>query len=510
MTSMKSGARRALVPAVAALAAAALLLSGCAPEGTAAPDSESAKQQRAFAAVYEQSLDWGFCGDDEAASEEMAAQLRDAGGRVEGMTCATIRAPFDWNDPSNDKTIGLRAVFFPSTGAGEKIGTLFSNPGGPGGSGINFAAGMTVGPTFEALQAQYDFIGFDPRGIGASSPLQCESSSSLLELDLARCAEEDPLALSMGTTQVARDMELMRHLLGEDVLNYAGFSYGTVIGASYLTLFPERVGRIMLDSAWPSDWSSPLGSYLQSEAIVQAMSQLLEGCGQQYEVSSCPVASGTQFDDTLLRLDAQPLVASDGTEIDGSMFEGYLTSGLYTLQEGRERALDTAGRAISGEQAAIDELAAQMATGGSKVGLSGMVVRCLSSPRNPGIMDVYRYIEAHGLPEHLGGPEINDETLKRWIDLGCDGLPDSGEDNLMFSNASERPVLVFGITGDHATPYAGAQQMVEELGNARLVTLEGSGHIASFQGRSKCADDIATAFMLRGELPAAGTVCADD
>ena len=105
---------------------------------------------------------------------------------------------------------------------------------------------------------------------------------------------------------------------------------------------------------------------------------------------------------------------------------------------------------------------------------------------------------------------MTDDTLRQFFELKCEGLPDSGEDYLNFSNAGESPMLVFGVTGDHATPYEGAKQLVKELGNATLVTLEGAGHIASYQNRSTCVDDIATAYLLKGEMPAAGTVCTDD
>lgn len=473
-------------------------------------ESESARQQLAFPDIYAQEVQWRSCGPDGADAEQMLDALRAVGGRVDGMRCATITAPLDWDDPSNDATIRLAAVHIPSTGDSEPIGTLLSNPGGPGASGVEYTIGMTVGPGYAPLQEQYDFLGFDPRGIASSSPLECETDTEIFELQLAECADQDPIAGSMGSAQVARDMELMRHLMGDERLHYAGFSYGTVIGASYVTLFPERVGRIMLDSAWPTDWSSPLGTYQQREAIAAATIDLLERCGTSYAVTSCPVDGEASFLAQLSELETTSLVASDGTEVGPATYRGYLTTGLYQLQAGRETVLDVAGRAITGDQSAIDAIAAAMSGGGTSVDLSGMVVRCLSSPRDPGIIDVYRYINEHGLPTVLGGPEINDTTLRPWLDLACDALPDSGEDHLTFTNRSDQPVLVFGITGDHATPYAGAQRLVEELGNATLVTLDGSGHIATFSGRSTCADEIALAYLLRGELPTDGMVCTDD
>jgi len=502
--------RTALVTA-GALTALTLFLGGCAAASGIVPDdgdSASASQQAAFPELYGQTIDWHRCGGDAETAAQLEAALRDAGGRIDGMRCAQVTAPLDWTDTSTGATIKLGIVHIPATGDAAPIGTLLSNPGGPGASGIEYTIGMAVSPSFATVHERYDLLGFDPRGMSASTPIECDAESSILELNLARCAEADPLAASMGSAQVARDMDLLRHLVGDSQLHYTGFSYGTVIGASYVTLFPERVGRVMLDSAWPSNWSSPLGTYQQQEAIVASTVEMLERCGELYHVDRCPAEGEASLLALLTELDATPLIASDGTALTGSMLRGYLTSALYQLQAGRTDALDVAGRAVAGEVSAIDALTAAMRDGGSRVGLSGMIVRCLSSPRDPDVLGVYRYIEGHGLPVPLGGPEITDDSVKPWLDLACDALPDSGEDHLRFSNASEHPVLVFGVTGDHATPFAGAQQLVDELGHATLVTVESSGHIATFNGRSSCADDIAIAYLLRGEMPAAGAVCA--
>lgn len=506
----QSGAPRRTATTLAAMATlAALLLSGCANLAGPAEETESALQQRIFRAIYEQQVDWQECGPDFGYREELEDYLTEMGAHVEGLRCATILAPLDWDDPKNEQTIELSTLHIPATGD-SPVGTLFSNPGGPGASGTELALGLTADEHFAAVHEQYDLIGFDPRGIARSSPIECENETSIFELQLALCADEQPLALSMGTAQVARDMELMRSLVGDESMHYAGFSYGTVIGATYATLFPERVGRILLDSAWPSDWSSPLGGYLQHEANVFATDELLAGCTSEYQVQLCPIGDEAALVQTLLQLDEQPLLAADGTEVDGDMVKGYLTTSLYQLRTGRQEVLDVVGRALAGEQEAIDQLAAAMSGGGAKVGLAGMIVRCLSSPRDPNLAGLYRYITEHGLPQSLGGPEINDDSLHQFFDLKCEALPDSGQDYMLFSNASDAPILVFGVTGDHATPYEGARQLVEELGNATLVTLQGSGHIASFQKRSSCADDIATAYLLRGELPAEDTVCTDD
>ena len=493
----------------AGIAVAALLLSGCASSGDQQNDTASAQQQRDFPAVYDQEIDWQECGEGYGFRDGLEEYLLELGANVSGLRCAWITAPLDWDAPDNEETIQLSALHIPAAGD-DPIGTLFSNPGGPGASGTEFAMGLTASEGFAEVHKKYDLLGFDPRGIGRSSPIQCDADTEIFELKIALCADENPLALSMGSVQVARDMELLRTLVGDEKMHYAGFSYGTVIGASYATAFPEKVSRIMLDSAWPSDWSSPLGSYYQTEAIARAKLDMLAGCGTVYDVQVCPIGSEAALIETLDRLETQPLSASDGTEVGAEMFNGYLTTALYQAPAGRQLVLETAGRALAGEQAAIDELAKAMDSGGASVGPEGMVVRCLSAPRDSNLVGLYEYITEKGLLAVLGGPEITDDSLSEFVSLECAALPDSGEDYLDFSYSGSEPILVYGITGDHATPYEGAQQMVDELGNAVLVTLEGSGHIATFTGRSTCADDIASAYLLRGEVPAEGTVCADD
>lgn len=505
--SRAPGLRGTFATAAAAAAALALLLSGCSP---APDDSPSALQRQSFPRVYAQAIDWGACDESFGLDSGLREQLAAKGVSSETFRCAMVEAPFDWNDPTNHDTIQLAVTHLPASGEGAPIGTLLGNPGGPGLSGVELAYSLALTPAFAPVMERYDVLGFDPRGIHRSTPIECEVESGLLELQLALCAKDQPLALSMGTLQVARDMELLRHLMGDDALHYAGFSYGTVIGASYSTLFPERVGRLLLDSAWPSDWASLLADYRQSSAFARETALMLAGCGIEYAARACPIDGEEALLEARRRLDEAPLIASDGTPIDGTMLNDYLGSGLYGLASGRGQVLDTVARALAGEQEGIDDLAAEMRGDGVRIGLNGIFVRCHSFPSDPGIAEVIEHIERTGLPPSLGGPEITDDTLRPYLSLSCDGLPNSGGDYVRFSGSPSATILVIGITGDHATPYEGSQQLVRELGNARLLTLEASGHIASFSNRSACADAAASAYLLEGELPPEGTVCAAD
>ena len=503
----RSHARRS-VALTSVLAAAALVLSGCALE----PDSsESARQHEAFPGVYAQTIEWAPCGDDFGLDDTTVDAIAANGAPVDTFQCGTVEAPLDWNTPSSHETIELAVLHVPATGPGEPVGTLLSNPGGPGESGLSLAYGLTTTPGFDEVRERYDLLGFDPRGIGRSTPVDCADVSDLPELNLATCSQEHPIALSMGTSQVARDMDLLRSLMGDDSLHYLGYSYGTMLGATYATLFPERVGRVILDSAAASNWASPVGNFNQSYAIAQQLDALLEGCGTEYEVSSCPMEGGALFQETISGFNESPLLASDGTEVTGESLSGYLVSALYQRQVGRELALDLVGSAISGDQRAIDALAEEMRGGGAAVTLDGKIVKCHSFPADPDLVGLLDRVHEVGIPPLLGGPEISDTTLQEYVSMACDALPNSGDDITdTFSGSPDAPILVIGITGDHATPFEGAQQLVSELGNARLLTLEGTGHGASFVNRSGCADAYASAYLLEGELPPPDAVCTDD
>jgi len=500
-------ARRRRTAAVV-LAVATLALAACTDTGRLdAGPSASAAQERDFPAVYAQTIDWRACGEDDGLSARVTESLARHGTTVGGFRCATIAAPLDWNDPGNRETIGLAVVHIPATGDAP-IGTLFTNPGGPGAEDLAFVYGLMAGKGFDRIRERYDLLAVDPRGVGRSTPVVCDSTSTIREVQVSACAAANPVARTMGTSQVARDLELLRALMKDDRLHYLGYSYGTALGATYSTLFPERVGRMVLDSAIGSEWATPIGAFRQEKAFAEQVVSLVEGCGVVYRVDPCPFASEDALVAEMARLTATPLIASDGTTVDGAAMYESLASALYGGTPGREAALDTAARALRGDQAAIDEVAKAKS---GDLGAAGQLVMCHSFPRDPDIPGLVREIEASGIPRVLGGPAVDDTTLRRFVDLFCDALPFSGDDLAgPFSGSPDAPILVIGVMGDPATPYAAAQRLVDELGDARLLTLDGSVHGVSFFGRSTCVTDAATAYLLDGVLPAEGTVCASD
>ena len=516
--------KRSVLASVAALGVAALLLGACSAAAPSAEDSELAAvldpavrgadwQAQHFSELYAQDIEWEQCGEEEGVDAGFAKALKRAGIDLAEVGCGMVAAPLDWNNPDSDETIELAVVHVPATGKGERLGTLLGNPGGPGAGGVDFMLGMALSPGFDKITERYDLLGFDPRGIGGSTPLDCDSGTSeILEVQIANCVTADPLARTMGTVQVARDMELLRHLIGEERLDYLGYSYGTMLGATYASVFPERVGRMVLDSAENAEWASPIHRFDQEVAFAKALVALATACRTEYqdEVEVCPFESEDSLLEVIDRLNAEPLIATDGTEITGSALYGYLSNALYQSHFERGRTLDTVGLALFGNQDAIDVIGAEVADGGDG-DMAMTMVTCHSFPIDPDIPGLLKHIRKEGVPRLLGGPEITDEVIAPFVDLSCYALPESGLDYTdRFDAASADPILVIGITGDHATPYQYAEVLTEELGNATLLTLEGQGHAASYSARSSCVDDAVSKYLLDGTMPKPGTVCTDD
>jgi len=246
------------VRVAAAVVAATLLLSGCVswfqaprPSATSTPTGEDVPAE--LAPFYHQVLRWTGCGG--------------------GLQCTTATAPLDWAQPAGD-TIELALIRQPATG-GHPRGSLLVNPGGPGGSGVDFIRDSIDFATSDTLQREFDVVGFDPRGVGASTPIDCTSDDAGLDAFIygivpgergsdawIAASEQKNRAFGQGclehtgallehvdTVSAARDLDLLRAVLGDATLDYLGYSYGTYLGARYAELFPGKTGRLVLDGA---------------------------------------------------------------------------------------------------------------------------------------------------------------------------------------------------------------------------------------------------------------------
>lgn len=245
--------RRLLRLSATGLAAAGLLVSGCtsggASSGGASPESGAPTELKSF---YGQKLDWRDCG-------------------VPGFQCATMKAPLDYAEPDGTE-IKLAVARKKATGPGKRLGSLQVNPGGPGGSAIDYLQGYAGIGYPDQIRAQYDMVAVDPRGVSRSEPVECftgkemdaytqvdqtpddQAEKNLLAASYKKLAEgcekrSAEVLPHVSTVEAARDMDIFRAVLGDKKLSYVGASYGTFLGATYAELFPTRVGRLVLDGA---------------------------------------------------------------------------------------------------------------------------------------------------------------------------------------------------------------------------------------------------------------------
>ncbi|WP_237208769.1 alpha/beta hydrolase [Rothia nasimurium] len=521
--------RRTTLLTTAVLSASTLALAGCSlsipsnqqpTDQALAPAADRANgaswQRENFENFYDQSISWGECTAEHSGfSPENEEILKETGFDYANYECGTVTAPLNWGDPEDNRTVELAVSRTVSTGGKQQV-PLFTNPGGPGIGGIQHAMSLATDPSFAPVLESHQLWGFDPRGIGASSPVTCESDSEVAAVQLAECAASSEIANYMGTSQVARDMELLRSLAGGERLDYLGYSYGTMLGATYATLFPEKAGRMVLDSAENAQWGALTHNFDQMVAVAKAVGALADSCSDlttsDGATVTCPFTSEREMLDYQKSLTDKPLVASDGTEITGSELRDYLTSQLYGPDVMRGDGLDLLGRAKGGDQGAVDELAQAIAGNSAEIDTAGQLVVCPSKPKTPDVEALLAHMKQVGVPEFIGGPELTDEVLAEFTEFDCAVLPGTGTDITTSFDASKvsTDLLVIGITGDHATPYQHGKELARQLGKASFVTLEGTGHGASFSGRSTCVDELATAYLVEGIVPKDGTVCQPD
>jgi pimeloyl-ACP methyl ester carboxylesterase len=512
------------IAAAAALAAAALLLPGCVlipflpgvdtgreETVTTHTDEEVASELEPF---YKQSLTWTSLGGDIDHTE--------------------ITVPLDWDDPTG-ATIQIAVA---RHRASNPIGSLLLNPGGPGGSGyefVEYSAGFVVTP---AVLSRYDLIGFDPRGVNNSSPVVCYTDPAdqdellygtfdapygsdgwIDELEeresawSAACLENTgPLLGHIDAGSVARDMDVIRAVLGDESLSYLGYSYGTYLGATYAELFPEKVGRMVLDGAVDPRVGDLDALAAQAAGFESAYRAFLEYCLAE---SDCPFDGSVpnalrQTADLLASVDGAGLTSSDGRVLDSATAGTGLIYNLYAeflwsslvgmlndLEQGdADSTFDSADSYNGREFGTYPENGSDIYT----------AVTCVEGSLGTDGIDPL---------EGLAIIEEAAPTLGRYIalddyvvlDVVCSDWPTPvAEVPTEFDADGAPPILVVGTTNDPATPYAQAVSLARQLSSGVLVTYEGEGHTIYAQGVS-CVDDTVDAYLLEGTVPASDPMC---
>ncbi|WP_224386890.1 alpha/beta hydrolase [Pseudonocardia sp. ICBG1293] len=498
-----------------------LLLVGCT---TTAPPEPGG--QADIDAYLTQELDWGGCAD--TATNAVDAELF----ANPALQCASVEVPLDYDAPAGERA---RIALTRLPARGEAEGSLLINPGGPGGSGTSFVASFVPQWQEGPVNERFDIVGFDPRGIGASTPtIDCYTDEeydaggvprfgAVFDITGAeqaaghaqRCIDGsggvENLA-NAGSTNVVRDMDVMREVLGDDRLTFLGYSYGSELGAMYLAAHPDKVRAVVLDSAVGPDWTPTelrLAQFTASQARFDELAALCAespGC----VLGPDPAAANDRLHEIVAPLVETPAPTADGRDV--SVWDAYLgiTAGLaaeahWPTLISALTALD-AGRAD--EMLALrDSFYSRTPDGVYTTDIdTNIAVRCMDWPRltpeeqtaharevaevAPMFdVDVLTGGTFHSECESWPAPPTRDDP---WLPAEVEGLPET---------------LVVGVTGDPATPYEGSVSMARTL-DASLLTVDGKQHGAYILGGSTCVDDAVDAYLLDLETPPADARCS--
>ncbi|GLI26173.1 alpha/beta hydrolase [Agromyces rhizosphaerae] len=508
-------ARRATVAAALA-ASVALLLSGCVswPFGVqrSIPEPVPSTMASDLGEFYAQELEWRRCGD--------------------GMWCATAEAPLDWDAPGAG-SVELALVRHAATG--EKVGSLLVNPGGPGASGVDFIADSLDYAVGDAVQAAYDVVGFDPRGVGQSTAVDCFADAEAKDAYLysiarsergtdawlaearaeqedysAACAERSgELLANIGTGSAARDLDLLRALLGDEELHYLGYSYGSTLGVTYAGLYPERIGRMVLDAVL--DPSTPDFEISKTQAIgfERALRSYLASCLAGDE---CPFRGSVDDAAATVRalldsVEASPLRAADGRMLGANTL---VTAILYPLyDEASWPFLDILFEQVMFGSAEAAFISADAYNGrdedGNYLDNSSEAFHAINCVDHAGDPD-----DVAGMRERVAELEAAAPVLGTYFgygDLSCAGWPAPPvESDEIVTAAGAPPILVVGTTNDPATPYEWAVTLAEQLETGVLVTYEGEGH-AAYPSRDPCVVAAVEGYLVDGIVPDGDPMC---
>jgi pimeloyl-ACP methyl ester carboxylesterase len=437
--------------------------------------------------------------------------------------CGTVSVPLDYADPAKG-TIRIRVLSVPARIPSRRIGSLLVNPGGPGASGVQFVAGA-FDRLFATLNQRFDIVGFDPRGTGDSNPVKCTGTSQLdhiVALDpiiddplerqdlittsqqLARACQQNSKALlpHVGTENVARDMEALRVALGDDKLNYLGFSYGSAIGTRYAVMYPTQIRAMALDGVIDPATNALDQGAQQADAFQRNYEEFLARCAA---LSQCPLGADPNAVITKLisDLDAHPVVMSDGRSVGrgsaieaiaDSMYDPDLWIPLYGLWARAVRG------DVSGLMALVDAYTGRTSRGYDHLLEANTAINCVDqyAPADIATLDA-RVAQLQARDPLFAGAAL-------YGDLPCDQWPVRGPAAAPVDVSGAPPILLVGGTNDPATPYAWAQALHGQIHGSVLLTRDGFGHTS--YGHSTCIASKMNAYLLDGTVPADGTTCS--
>jgi pimeloyl-ACP methyl ester carboxylesterase len=522
------------------LAAVGSLTLGCAsaPADNAAQRVPAGVVPAGLEKFYSQSLSWTGCASFAESPEDKIAYDKPE------LQCTYLNVPLDYANPGG-REIKIGLLRRPASDQAKRIGSLVINPGGPGGSGMSTAASLAEEIATTDLGKRFDFVGFDPRGVGSSEPqvlcrttetrdaerlmnLNVDSSpegvartENQLKADVEGCVSRTgkEVLANIGTREVARDLDVMRSALGDEKLTYLGYSYGTRIGVTYAEAFPKNVRALILDGA--VDPEQDLISQLieQGRGFQKAFDVFAAWCTEQPEcaLGKDKAQTTSRFQAMVRPLIDQPAPLADGRKMSytdatiGTVQALYvsrlwplLNQGLLQLSQGR----------TNGD---CQPLSSQVTC---LMRLSDIYYGREDDGSYSTQMDVFQAVHC------ADDPAIKDPNVARQVDADYRKVApflDSGQppspalDNCAFwpvppTDGPHRPnapglptVMVISTTQDPATPYQAGVNLAEDL-KARLLTFEGTRHTAFLQG-NPCVDRAGITYLVTLELPDEGTRC---
>ena len=443
--------------------------------------------------------------------------------------CATLLVPINYSD----LTVGafsLALLRYQALDQDRRIGSLIVNPGGPGSSGVDYAYSAEYIVSPEILE-RFDIVGFDPRGVGESSAIEClsdvetdasfaadpkpddQAEFALFISDArdyyAKCAENTKHLTEYSTLNSARDLEILRAVLGDKKLNFLGKSYGTYLGTLFAELFPESVGRFVLDGAvdpYTSNREAVLGQAIGFELALDAF---INDC---LKSRSCALigdlqSARIQIVDLLAKTAITPLESKSSREVTEGLVLLGIASALYDSESGWPVLRDAFKEAMLGSGTSFLTLADQYAgrqEDGSYLSNENdalQVISCLDQNELETVSVLKKGVAEFSDRAPIFGPYL------AYAGLACRYLPNLGSvEQIEIKSINTKPILVVGTTRDPATPYKWSKSLAKIFLSSVLITLDGDGHTGHGRG-STCVDSAVDRYLLTGATPKSELFC---
>jgi pimeloyl-ACP methyl ester carboxylesterase len=516
---------RGLLAVPSTLLALSMVLSGCTSFAETAAEESSAPASTTPAEPEVAEIEWNDC---DAQIQPLIAD-QPGSDRDLAFECGTTEVPISYDEPDG-ATLPLflvRAVLAGQTG---RIGSLLVNPGGPGGSGADAAIGLALTLPEEVL-GRFDLVGFDPRGVGLSTPVECipdEMKERIVAaeprpvtdeqideaLALTRevadgCAEEYGEALgTFNTVDTARDMDRLREALGDEQLTYLGYSYGTTLGSTYAELFPDKVRAMVLDAAVDPDADPKTDAEESAASFEEGFNAFVTNCSEL--IAGCPMGrSPRSFTERLLAKAAEtPIPSSEAGETRQATPGVILTAVQAALYDTRSwpqlaQALAAADRGdAAGLFSLADSYTGRLEDGSySNLFDANIAVNCADTDTDQAVdEEEVRALAAEWnerYPLFGAGSAIGLYTCSVW-EADRTPLPERDAEG-------SAPILVVGNSGDPVTPLPGAVDMAEDLESGVLLTWQGRGHTA--YPKTDCVSAAVNAYLINLTPPLDGLTC---